>query len=464
MNSTGSSLVRSDCDTEHDHQLSIRPISPVHASRLSRRQFARRTAGAMAGVPLAALLAACGTAGEKAGVATVPGTFGGKMTIALVGGEQQHPPRILEGFKTKHPKLEIETFAGAWNPTLEKVAEMVAAGTPPDVWYGENGRATGWGPRNWIRDLAPYVKRDLKESEYFPVAMPKDPTNHVWAVAGDLQVVALFYNTNAFAEVGLAPPTPNWKLSDLTDAARRLTDPGKKQFGFFSQPNYITSSWYLFPKLFGTGVLDNTLTKSQFNQPKVLEAFQSLLSFADRGMAPPFNDQGKYPFALAQNAEGRSAMQLHIYARLGDASMKDFPFDVELVPSGPGGRWTTVISNAWVIGKQSTQPDAAWDWIKWHSQTEQQIVRASSGTGLPMNKKAAEEVVDRAPAPPKNRRAFLKGLDFAGTLGENAVWQEWRTVAQRELLKAFNGSEPLSNVLQETHRLVQLELDTFYKK
>ncbi|HEV2126734.1 MAG TPA: extracellular solute-binding protein, partial [Chloroflexota bacterium] len=154
----------------------------------------------------------------------------------------------------------------------------------------------------------------------------------------------------------------------------------------------------------------------------------------------------------------------HIYAQLANASLKDLPYDVEIVPSGPGGRWTTVISNAWVIGKQSTQPDAAWEWIKWHSQTEQQVARASAGTGLPMNKQAAEEVVTRASAPPKNRRAFLKSLDFAGTLGENAVWQEWRSVAQPELIKAFNGSVPLSNALQETHRLVQLELDKFYKK
>ncbi|HXI15772.1 MAG TPA: sugar ABC transporter substrate-binding protein, partial [Chloroflexota bacterium] len=79
-------------------------------------------------------------------------------------------------------------------------------------------------------------------------------------------------------------------------------------------------------------------------------------------------------------------------------------------------------------------------------------------------KKAAEEVVTQTPPPPKNRRAFLKSLDFAGTLGENAVWQEWRTVAQNELVKAFRGEVTLPNVLQETHRLVQGELDKFYKK
>jgi multiple sugar transport system substrate-binding protein len=424
----------------------------------------RRTVllAAAGGVPLA--LAACG-AGQGT-QATAPGEVAGKLVLALVGAEQQHPPAILEGYKAKYPKLTVETITGAWNPTLEKVAEMVAAGTPPDVWYGEDGRATGWGPRGWIRDLAPYAKRDLKEAEYLGLNAARDAEGRLWAVPGDLQVAALFYNTAAFDQVGLRYPTDKWTLDDLTNAAQRLTDPAKKQYGFFAQPNYITTSWYLFPQLFGTGVLDKTLTKSQFNTPKVLEAMQRLMSFQEKGFAPPFADQGKFPFApAATGSEGRSAMQFHIYARLGDQAMKDLAtYDVELIPTGPGGRWTTVIANSWVIGKSSTVADAAWEWIKHHSQFEQQVVRARGGSGVPMNKKAAEEVMNTAPAPPKNRRAFLKSLEFAGPLGTNAVWQEWRTLAQAELVKAFNGSVPLTNALAEAHRLTQAELDKFYKK
>jgi multiple sugar transport system substrate-binding protein len=278
-------------------------------------------------------------------------------------------------------------------------------------------------------------------------------------------VAALFYNTAAFDAVGLKYPTDKWTLDDLTTTAQKLTDPAKKQFGFYAQPNYITTSWYLYPKLFGIGVLDDTLTKSQFNHPKVLQAMQALTAFADKGLAPPYADQGKYPFAPAAGSEGRCAMQFHIYARLGDQPMKDLAtYDVELIPTGPGGRWTTVIANSWVIGKTSSVPDAGWEWIKWHSQFDQHMLRAQSGTGVPMNKTAADEVMSTPAPPPKNRRAFLKSLDFAGPLGTNAVWQEWRTVAQNELIKGFNGSVPLTNALAEAHRLTQVELDKFYKK
>jgi multiple sugar transport system substrate-binding protein len=143
---------------------------------------------------------------------------------------------------------------------------------------------------------------------------------------------------------------------------------------------------------------------------------------------------------------------------------KDFTFDVEILPTGPATRWSTVIANVWVIDKNTAAGDAGWEWIKWHSLLEQQVIRAASGTGLPMQRKAADQVISQAPAPPRNRKAFLRSLDFSGTLGENAVWQEWRTVAQDELLKAFRKEQPLVNTLQEVNRLVQVELDKFYKK
>src|SRR5688500_5513244 len=164
------------------------------------KKLTRRSALLSTTPAAVALLAACGT--PQPTPTSAPGDMAGKVVLALVGAEQQHPPAILDGYKTKFPKLNVEVISGAWNPTLEKVAEMVAAGTPPDVWYGEDGRATGWGPRGWIRDLAPYAKQDMEEADYLGFNAAKDAENQLWAIPGDLQVAALFYNPAAFDAVG----------------------------------------------------------------------------------------------------------------------------------------------------------------------------------------------------------------------------------------------------------------------
>ena len=126
----------------------------TRARTVTRRSLLTTAARTAAAAPLA--LASCGIGSSaQSGPATVSGDMTGKFVIALVGAEQQHPPAILDGYKTKFPKLNVETISGAWNPTLDKIAEMVAAGTPPDVWYGEDGRATGWGPRAGSATLLP---------------------------------------------------------------------------------------------------------------------------------------------------------------------------------------------------------------------------------------------------------------------------------------------------------------------
>lgn len=104
--------------------------------------------------------------------------------------------------------------------------------------------------------MAPLVRRDLKESELFGLFNAREARGRVWGVPGILQEAALYYHTAAFDEVGLKYPTPEWTLDDLQRAATRLTDAAKQQYGFFLQPSYITTSWYVFPRLFGADVLD----------------------------------------------------------------------------------------------------------------------------------------------------------------------------------------------------------------
>jgi multiple sugar transport system substrate-binding protein len=421
----------------------------------------RLLTGAAAAAALPSVLGAC----SREGGAPAAGGFADQtLTIALVGGDQQQPPAILNGFKAKCPKLTIDPISGDWNTLLDKVNTMLAAGTPPDTWYGEDYRAPVWGSSGAIRELTSSIRRDLKESENFALTVTKDAQSRLWAVPGDLQTVALFYNTAALTEAGVPPPTPDWKLADLLTAAQKLTTTDKKQYGFMAQPSNGTSSWLLWPRLYGIGLLDDTGTKSQFNSPKMLEAYQALMSLIDRGLSAPYADQGKYPFAPSQTAEGKSVMQFQIYARLGDAAMQNFTYDTELVPAGPGGRASTVIANSWVIAKDSKVPDASWEWLRWHSNYDSQLIRGKAGTGVPMNKKAAEDATTQAPLPPKNRRAFLKTLDFATPWPINAVGRPWRDAAMAELVKGFVGQVALPAALQEAHRVTQLELDKVYKR
>ena len=44
--------------------------------------------------------------------------------------------------------------------------------------------------------------------------------------------LAIVYNKTLFKEAGVAPPTPDWTWDDFRAAAKKLTDPSKKQYGW----------------------------------------------------------------------------------------------------------------------------------------------------------------------------------------------------------------------------------------
>lgn len=130
-----------------------------------------------------------------------------KIGIAWGSGSEQFKASVIERFKAANPDLEVEFTTGAWNDILGKIPVQVAAGTAPDVWYGESGRAMEWGHAGIVEDLQPYVRRDLKESDYYFLLAARDPRGgQVWGIPGGFQMTTMYYNRTLFDEAGLNYP------------------------------------------------------------------------------------------------------------------------------------------------------------------------------------------------------------------------------------------------------------------
>ena len=64
---------------------------------------------------------------------------------------------------------------------------------------------------------------------------------------------------------------------------------------------------------------------------------------------------------------------------------------------------------------------------------------------------------------PANRQAFLDSLEFAQTLDNNAVWEEWVGKFNENAERAFLGDATVDQALSEADATVQAVLDDFYK-
>ncbi len=391
-----------------------------------------------------------------------------KIVVGLPGGSAAHAQDILERFREQNPDIVVEPLILGWTSFFEKLPLMLVSGVAPDVWYGESGRALGWYEYGFTEDLKPYVERDLDTDEFFFLDAAEDPNSGAWTgIPSDFQVTSLFYNTAHFDASGLPFPDETWSIDHMNDAAKKLTVPGDLEtmrWGFNMQPEYITAGWMMWMKMLGGSILDETRTQSRLDSPQNTEALDSMLSMIYEQRISPA--PGLYGFAPWEAAvsfqEGRSSMMFNIYSwnrSLREVGMETY--NVAIPPVGTTGQhFTTAVPNVWVINADSSDAkrEAAWRWVKFQIGEEAQRIRMASGSGVPVSRAVAFEFAE-LPGPPTNRRVYLDSYAFAGTLEENAVWEEYRMAIEAELLPVWaeeiTPEAGLQNADREVRQILQ---------
>lgn len=390
-----------------------------------------------------------------------------KLTIGLPGSAALASETILETFVKENPDLSVEPLSMGWSDFFSKIAVMLASGTAPDVWYGEAGRALGWRFNKATADLTPFVERDLDTSQFFFLHAARDPRTGEWTgIPSDFQVTALFYNINHFADRALPFPDDTWSTDTLVETAKKLTiiksGACPERYGFNLQPSYITTSWMLWPRLFGAPILNAERTRSMLTDPTTVASFDYMRSLMHDIQIAPAPGGGCSGYAFAG---GGFSMEFNVYSHILALAAKGMEaYDVTLIPKSPTGKqFTTAVPNVWVINAASA-PDvqeAAWKWIKHQISEEAQLIRMATGAGVLVNRRVGPSFL-RAPGPPQHREVFLQSYSFADTLEENAVWSEYRNALGAELNQLWSGRVSAQTATLNAHRKVQAILTKTY--
>lgn len=437
---------------------------------------------------ISVMVSGCGNAEEgKTGTAT-PGTGGdeGKKVEILLGyyssdSSDAKMKELIEQFEKQHPNITVKTQSAPYGQFYQKLDTQIAAGQAPDVWLSDGVYVMKYAQRGAAKDLTDWIARDLKADEYYGLDFNKDADGRYWGVPQGIQVGVLFYNKELFDKAGVAYPSDEWTWEDLKSSAAKLTvDAGGKtaedsgfdaasvnQFGltFFS----ITEGWFSVMKSYGGGTLDEKAENSIINSSENKQAFEWMVDGMQRGIITDPVDLKSFQSNTAVFPSGSAAMRIGIYARVQAANEAGLNYDVALLPKGPDGkRVSPVIANSWVVNQKSSdeKAEAAWEWIKyWATEDDVQKQWTELGEAVPVKKSVAEsEVFLKAGEQPANRQAFLDSLEFAQTLDNNAVWEEWVGKFNEHAERAFLGDATIDQALSEADAAVQAVLDDFYKK
>src|SRR5690625_589656 len=346
------------------------------------------------------------------------------LTIGLPGGYDVTAKENIDRFIEEHPEIDVKVEESPWGEFAKQITTRIAGDTAPDVWFSENAHIIGFGERGVAEDLTPYIEADIDPDEYADALFSAEtPEGKIYGVPHGINPIALGYNKTVFEEAGVDFPTDDWTYEDMIEAAKELTQDtdgdGKTDVYGFTLDSGITQGWFPWIKANGGMALDETLTKSQFTDPKTIEAITIWSDMVNVLEVSPTSDYSK---AADGNLfeQGITAMKFIQYNKQVRMN-RDFPdleWDTVKIPKGFNGgeRVVPIIANSWLINKKSDDEtkEAAWEFLKYYLDDDAQMTLAESGGSLPVKLSTLEKVEAMTDTRPENKAAFTKGIEESG--------------------------------------------------
>ncbi len=355
---------------------------------MRRTRFMAVTAAAAA----ALTVAACGGSNSSAG-------GGGKTSITVWEGYADTEGAAFKGlvrqFNSSHPKIHVSALYVNNDYSLQKVSAAVRGGTPPDIAYLYGS----WSP-NIVKipsvvDLTSIAKRpsvnfgDFWQGEQ-QVATVNGKVIGIPALVDNLAIV---YNSKLFRQAGMRPPSANWTWDDFRAAAKKLTDPSKKQFGWSIPADASEDTvWHWEAMLWEAGgdILNSSNTKAAFDSPQGVEALTTLKDMAvdDKSV---YIDTTNSKYTDVFNA-GKIGM---LVTGPWDLSTLTAPHGVQIMPTfggSPAGHQSIAGPDNWVVfSNGQARKQAAITFISWLT-APSQVKTFSLKTGdLPIRRSVGED-------------------------------------------------------------------------
>ncbi len=356
-----------------------------------------------------------------------------KLTLAI-WDEYQKPAiqKIVDQYNASQQDVAVEIELTPWGSYWTKLDAAAGSGEAPDVF--------------WMNTYLPkYVEGDilvpldeLIERDKIDMGTYVDATVEMsryqgkqWGMPKGLDSVAVALNLEIFKKYGVTPPQSGWTWSDMVATATKLRDAIKKAGGdeypilmeLDPQPSH-------FNFVFQTGgyVINEDFTKSGYDLPETTLAFQRVVDLLNNNLLAPY--------VVLSDTNGTDLFLSEKGAMLYVGSWKSAVLEnssiaekgncmLVTMPKQEAGNASVLGGLSYVISKFTKDKDAAWDFVKFISGKQGNIIQAEEGIDIPAFKDAqntylqnfknlnAEVFFEAA----ENAVPFPAGIDFTRWYG-----------------------------------------------
>lgn len=451
---------------------------------------------ALSGAFAAASLAGCGSGANNSNGTAAPavsetskavstdenssGTDGGGDTIDLtcyypvnVGGDTAN---IIDGmvdeFNKSQSKIHVKSvYSGNYDDTVTALQTAKAGGNPPELFISLATQRFTMASTNMAMPLDDLIANDPDGKTYiddfldgFMVDSYVD--GKIYSIPFQRSTEILYYNKDAFKEVGLDPDSPPTTWEELADYAVKLTN--SKRYGVGIALNSGSAQWTftgfcLQNSKNGENLMSDDGKKVFFNTKENVEALQFWLDLQNKYkcMATGIVQWTDLP---TQFLSGDVAMIYHTTGNMANISSNaTFDFGACYLPGHVRQAAPTGGGNFYITkGISEEKQQAAWEFIKFMTDTER-AAKWSVATGyVPVRKSCFETdtIKDYYSSIPQAKVAYdqLENATIGCELTTYNAAEIWRVLndnIQSAVIGDATAQEALDNAQKEATEVLE---------
>ncbi len=303
----------------------------------------------------------------------IPGIAQAPKKITFLTWNIIDQKELIEGwitrFKATRPGVEVEWLDKKGPEFGPFYQTQLTAGTPPDVINTQGALGLEYAAQGALMDLTPLFAREAAIKNRYDA-------NYLgnWVFEGKNYMVPfyitktlLFYNKPMFAKAGLSAAPQNF--DEILTFAQKMTN-GESSSGFMTL-NFDWLYWPLFA-MNGVQLVTPDLKKVAFNTPKTVEVLDKLAKATASGSINKIAWTGRWVEPNGAFGAGNIGMlHAHSPAYFFFKGQGNWVTPETIGVAHMPGYYATPNSHGLGISKGSKNPELAWDFLKFITDTGQ---------------------------------------------------------------------------------------------
>ncbi len=422
------------------------------------KKLARKCKWAVSAMACAAvLLSGCGSnttekpAGKPADAQTEKNAAGADESVTIrldqfsgSGASEEALKKMIAKFNEQYPNVKVELQSFGYDDYFTQLQSKIVGGSAADVFELNFENFVAYASEDVLLDIGDLIGDTSGFNQTALEAFQYDGKQ--FGIPNSFSNVVLIYNKDLFDKAGVSYPTDDWTWTEMSEAAKKIRALSADTYGLYRPLSF--HEFYKGVKQNGGSLLSEDGKNFTVNLPQNVETLEIMSDWVTGSNVMPSDAQmgGMGDWDLFKS--GRLGMIVTgIWAFSDFTDNCDFAWDVAVEP-GNTAKATHFFSNAYVVNKETTNPEAAAALAAFLAGSKEAAqIRVDASWELPPV--TYQDVLDSylKVTPPENREAVFKSLDYLVTPPVVKQQSEMQEIISKHLNNAVSGNASAKDAL-----------------